>query len=402
MSLGGYKFAGKYCEKGSLTDAQWAHLMHATKIAAFMAANTLAEAGWEYDMSGSSDGNIHCLDSVGNNYVTCFKNTANSSYFAIYTLTCFGTSADAGTGRIAVALTKNSLGTATNHDVGTYASNFYRLSKSHIAYDADLSSSAAGITDLFPVGNMGAQAMSANTAYGKTNTLFADSKNYYGYALKDQHIVMLAGDARTASGLSVSVASTDAFSTLFNSNDSNGALCVNLQPRPGALADWYEADARVTDSNYSAFAGVVLTFDRSGANVNAARLITSAIALYSGNIQEYPYQNLIVSNVENTATNVLSKGAINTDLLSINMQSVSAAMVPALLSPVANGNYLTVSGNTMANGDSNFYKYSLLNDLGNQTTPAVWITAYVGWDSDNPDITTDGAWDEYTEPAPPD
>ena len=30
MSLGGYKFAGRYCEKGSLTDAQWALRMHKT------------------------------------------------------------------------------------------------------------------------------------------------------------------------------------------------------------------------------------------------------------------------------------------------------------------------------------------------------------------------------------
>lgn len=397
MSLGGYKFAGRFCNKGSLTDAQWARCMHATKVAAFMAANTAANAGWDYDMEGSTDGNIHALDTVGNNYVTCFKNTEDSSYFAIYTLTCFGTSADAGTGRIKVYLTKNTLGTATGHDVGTYASNFYRLSKSHIAYDADLSSPAEGITDLFPVGNMGAQAMSADTAYGKTNTLFSSSKNYYGYAIKAQHIVMFAGDARTASGLSISVASTDAFASLFNANDHRKECCINLQPRPSDLADWYEANARNTNNNYTAFAGVILALNRSGVCTNGARLIAAALALYNGNMQEYPYQNIMAAGVENDGTNVPSKGALNVDLLAVNMQSVSGDIVPSLLSPVANGAYLTISANTMANGDANFFKYSLLNDLGDQATPAVWLTAYVGWDSSNPDITTDSAWSEYTE-----
>ena len=42
MSLGGYKFTGKYCNRGSLTDTQWVLLMHKTKVAAFMGANTLS------------------------------------------------------------------------------------------------------------------------------------------------------------------------------------------------------------------------------------------------------------------------------------------------------------------------------------------------------------------------
>ena len=54
MSLGGYKFAGRYCEKGSLTDQQWALLMHKTRLAAFMAANTLSGAGWHFCKNGGT------------------------------------------------------------------------------------------------------------------------------------------------------------------------------------------------------------------------------------------------------------------------------------------------------------------------------------------------------------
>ena len=78
MSLGGYKFEGRYSNRGSLTDTEWCLQIHKTRIAAFMAANARANAGWTFDYS---DGQLPYGTSGNVTSYTFFKKT---SYYAGY------------------------------------------------------------------------------------------------------------------------------------------------------------------------------------------------------------------------------------------------------------------------------------------------------------------------------
>ena len=97
MALGGYKFAGYKCTKGSsMTDAEWALHIHKTRIKAFLEANTLADTGWVFDLNGGSidydstyDGVIYDLGGDGLNLVTYFRHgtyTVDAKYYMIASL----------------------------------------------------------------------------------------------------------------------------------------------------------------------------------------------------------------------------------------------------------------------------------------------------------------------------
>lgn len=379
MSLGGYKFAGRYCQKGSLTDQQWALLMHKTKVAAFMAANALSGAGWDYDMSGSPDGNYHCLDSVGNNYVTCFKNTAKGAYFAIYTLTCFGPTADAGTGRIAwtpwVKYTR----------MGPYASFFARIGSSHIDYFDGPSATISGVTGICSMGNPGtlSSGSSYSGSYGKEDTYFSASENYYGFAVKDSDVIVISGYS-LATTLCCSILSASAFSSLFNASDTESALLVNLQPCNTTSIKEYAV--RLSNASMGCSFSLVSRSDGSVTNCNVFLI---PIALYSGAVQEYPFQSLTIC--DDVADECYGKGVVKVELFSANMQSGSSSLVPDLMKPFANGNFLCAS-------IASSFDYKPLNKRTNGIETVTAYTAlYVGWDPSNPDITQASAWTEYTD-----
>jgi hypothetical protein len=356
--------------------------MHKTKVAAFMAANALSGAGWDYDMTGSPDGNYHCLDSVGNNYVTVFKRTNGENdytWFALYTLTCFGSTADAGTGRIAW--------TPWLHQtrMGAYSSFFARIGTSHINYYDAPDSTISGVTAICSMGNPGSLTSTASYSgpYGQSNTYFASSQNYYGFAVKDDSIVVISGYDLSA-GLRFSTLSGHGFSSLFNSSDTESSILINLQPITGTgVSAWYENTTRSSVSGYGC--GYSLISSQDGSVTNADILLLP-IAYYTGMVQEYPFQSLTVFGPGNAC---FGKGVVNIELLAANMQNDSASIAPLPASSAANGNYLCVS-------NTSSISYLPINKRANASPSFSAYTAlYVGWDPSNPDITQASAWTEY-------
>ena len=385
MSLGGYKFAGRFCQKGSLTDQQWALLMHKTKVAAFMAANTLSGAGWDYDMTGSPDGNYHCLDSVGNNYVTVFKRTNGENdytWFAIYTLTYFtgnGASADA----VKIRLISYYVGT-TNYYAGYHACSFYRIGISAIHYDDNLTSFAYSTTGLVPAGNLGTSASNIGSSYYPTKdyTFISSSTVAFGFSVKEDNIFLFQGSGSSfysSSSISCSLASGRAFSSFVNTDDTNGLLAYNIQ---------YLANNSNSHENAGRYTGDLLSpffFTFSKTNTQFFSLYNAVpMALYGSNVQEYPFQSLQVYSATDYGWTAFGKGTVKIDLLSTNMN-------PTSINPytvVANGNYLSVLTGS--------YPLQKLNASSSYYTSA-YYTLYVGWDPSNPDITQASAWTEYTD-----
>lgn len=396
MSLGGYKFAGRYCQKGSLTDQQWALLMHKTKVAAFMAANTLSGAGWDYDMTGSPDGNYHCLDSVGNNYVTVFKRTNGTddyTWFALYTLCKFTWSGTDG-GAVKLYLPIISVDGASRYP-GYYACNFYRIGTSQISYSDSLSKAPSELINSIlctPAGNPGANNSDISGSYypSSSSCTLGMSQVYYGFALKNDDIVMFQGGSATRTSLCCSVASGHAFSSFVNPDDGKGIFAYNTQYLDYYTPYVYESSDRyiVSDSMNSMLCYAVNGY--SGVP-NSAKPGAIPLAYYNSVVPDYPFQSLSVYDVYNTSTKVYGKGALKSELLSISFQAATN-LVPSIYSSVANGNLLcvnniTTTGFTTYAINGNPSKYGLV------TYPAM----YVGWDPSNPDITQASAWTEYTD-----
>jgi hypothetical protein len=394
MSLGGYKFAGKYCEKGSLTDQQWALLMHKTKVAAFMAANALSGAGWDYDMTGSPDGNYHCLDSVGNNYVTVFKRTNGTddyTWFAIYTLTLF-TWSGTDSGAIKLYIYENYY----QMYYGYYATNFYRIGTSAISYSDTLDvapTSRVNIIGPMPVGNVGANSSGISSSYyPPSNTSLKDvTLASFGYAIKGDSIIMLQGhgSAFLSSYLKCSVASGHGFSSFVDSSDSCGAFAYNTQIENNNSSGYENAERNV---NYvymsSALCAATNHTNVGGAPKYVAKLGAIPLATYSSSPQEYPFQSIMVFGITNDGAKPSGKGALNIDMIAVNFPGANQGIVPSLYSTVANGNYLCVNSVT----GTYYFKIKPLNTSDDIS----WNAAmYVGWDPSNPDITQASAWTEY-------
>ena len=387
MSLGGYMFEGRFCQKGSLTDVQWYHLLHATRVAAFMAANTRANAGWEYDMTGSSDGNIHCLDAVGNNYVTCFKNTAKGTYFALYTL-CKATNTGTDTGSVQVYNDSGTFNGSTSVYLGVGCSCFYTVSKTHIAYDGKPGMNAMGI---IPVGNTGTGSQ-LGSGYTNISYTYAGISNVnvkFGFAIKGDDIIAIQSYATSSSNICISVISCSGFSSFVNANDTQGVFCLNTQKVTSSSSSDVERTSRNYTSN-SLEMQLCISQYYNGNFYPLSQLGFTPLTRYSGNMQEYPFESLYVWGVTNSQTNVSGKGTLKVDLMAMNCPGANNDIVPTVYSTVAGGNYLTIR--TLSG--TNYYTFNHVNGNSNVTNN---VAIYCGWDASNPDITQESAWTEYTE-----
>ena len=380
MSLGGYKFAGHRCNKDSLTDLQWILRMHKTKVTAFLEASDLASAGWEYDMTGSPDGNYHCLDSVGNNYVTCFKNTAKGSYFAIYTLTKYTCNENPTSDAVYAPLFYGRM-TGNYYYFGAKSNSYYcAQSSSSIPY-----SSVPSNPVVMPVTFCyGISSYSRSSYYGYSDTLFSATTNYYGFAIKGDDIIILAGSDITASTLNVSLMSMSGL-LYTNEGDTYKEFSANFQLESSSYTE--------KSRNYSDHWEYGFIRDLLGNTVMPACAVLP-MAIYKGAVQEYPFQDISVflHNEENLYKNTQYKGRVKIELLAVNGQFNDSSSAPVLLKSVANGNFLTI-----CNGTSTRTYTTLLAGGPYNGTISSYKAVYCGWDASNPDITLEASWPVYTD-----
>jgi hypothetical protein len=369
--------------------------MHKTKVAAFMAANALSGAGWDYDMTGSPDGNYHCLDAVGNNYVTCFKRVVDSStmhYFAILTLTKYGGTSWTTTGYVQISNSMFARATegapsSTNYYLGAYyASSFIRYGVTQFSYLSILSQNEAGQSYVLPSANPGMPTSWTITgSCDGSETMFAVSTNYYGYAIKGSSIIMFGGPSM--SGVAVSMLSFDAFSSKFveTTNALADTLFINTQ---GVSSSSQEKNNAY--HNYSSSVVVATRANSAKNRSDSFSFVTGdPLAYYAGNsIQAYPFQAVSVKNYSTDSSGTIARGTVQIDLFAINYPTV----LPTKFSTVANGSLLVLDGSSESTNTPQMV-------LGQWYAPgdhAIYIIGmYCGWDPSNPDITQASAWTEY-------
>jgi hypothetical protein len=400
MYLGGYKFAGVKVQRGDNEAFEsWALNIHKSKIEAFMRANTLSNAGWVLDMNGSSGGLYHDLTldlglDYTFNYVTVFKRVNDSSsttWFAIYTL---GKQTKTGTADPFDSVRRSLVQTRLYDDniwtLGCYATYFIRIGSSRISYSdslLDLSSSNIGSTPLIPVGNPGT-ASSADYSdtlfYGWYKTEIAWNQIYFGFAIKEDDVIVFSGDSLSSNSICVTVASGRAF---VNSSDSYGCFILNTQSASTG-SRWYESDSRSRpDTNMEM--PVAVCQDSLGTTMIPVTVSACPLASWNGTGIDAPYQSLSVYGITSNSSGIFSKGIVKVDLLSINMPTANNSSYYA---PYAGGNYLAIAKQTST---TSFLGKKGLN--GAYYPNNYYATLFVGWDSSNPDITQSSSWILHTE-----
>lgn len=391
MSIGGYKFEGRYCSKSGQTDQEWALLMHKTKVAAFMAANARADAGWAYHMDGSPDGVYHCLDSVGNNYCTCFYNESAGTYLGLYTLTYF-TGSGTDSGSVKVALDYGILVSSSTYYVGYNAGQFVRVGITEIKYDDALDYVHLGVSRIIPVGNTGASTSNIGSGYSdKTNTNFRYSAPCFGFAIKGDNVIAFIGSHGGSSTLACSAISGNAFSSFARTGDIGRAFIWNFQLINTSTSS-NDEDASRSAGTSSLISSCALALDIEGKWFDLPiRIAAVPMAQYYGSVEKYPFQSLMAYKASDSVGHIYGKGVIKIDLVSMQWVTQSG-LLPSLYRTFANGNYLCVRGAT-----SSEISFSSLNVNATSSDNSYYVALYCGWDPSNPDITQSSAWTEYTE-----
>ena len=406
MALGGYKFAGYKCTKGSsMTDTEWSLLIHKTRIKAFLDANTSANAGWVFDLNGGTIdfdstyvGVIYDLGGDGLNLVSYFRNgtAPNAKYYMIASLfnwTCGSPTSPqiqiSNTGPIVYGYYSSS---------GQYKVNnhtlFHTVSYEPFPEDCILNSAnnyPQKALPMIPVYGFGSYTNATPSSNLNDNsTLFKSAKLYFGYALKNLDIIsfttfndkMAVSDSRvwlktTFVGFdSLALSSPDDSANIYGiclTNNSNVyEIASSGWGNYDALYRWQET---LTDSfiRYESY--------------NSPNDLFFGIckkACFNGTTQTYPFETvtLTTGGCRNSAPflnadGITSKGTFDIELLSSN--GSYNYNIFTMWKPVANGNYLPVAIKTLSN-----------SGYTDQQT-----TYYVGWDASNPNILDESSWTEF-------
>lgn len=404
MALGGYKFAGYKCTKPSgATDAQWALLIHKTRLKAFMAANAAASAGWSFDWSNGDEsfetyGNvIYYADRTDPlNLVSFFKHGSgdDTKYYMIASLFNWSATAVAGVVRISssgpVLPGQYRDGNNNFWKVG-YRTLFHTVSYDRfpedcLTYTANNYPSRA--IPLIPLGGWYTPTSSVPQSYPALDTAsyFKAGALYIGCVCKGLNIISFISNLISGSNYyklcrntivgfeSLNLSSPNDTANIYGitlANNSNGYETSEVVWNSGVLSGYNET----LKSNFERYV--------EASNASWLALTDARSAYFNGVVTSYPFEDVTLTTFGiRTAAPYLnsdgisSKGSFNIDLLSCNGTYNYTGF--SQWTPVANGNYLTA-----------LYYANVGNVLSHQTT------YYIGWDSSNPDITQESAWTAY-------
>lgn len=407
MALGGYKFAGYKCTKPEgATDAQWALLIHKTRLKAFMAANTAASAGWSFDWSNGDEafetyGNvIYYADGTDPlNLVSFFKHGSgdDTKYYMIVSLFNYqlGTSYSGPT-RINAngTFTTGNFTSPGQYKVTTNICLFHTASYERFPEDCFQFVSGGGTYPLKAIALVPISQFcyASNAPYmsgsGSSSSYFVKSLLYLGVAIKGTNIltftsVNLTNDSNRYLRCKTTLVGFDGM-TLSSPNDSANIYGITIYGAADsdiATVPWSDfADSRLNET-------LTDSFERYPVSDKQSILLLSQPyrAFYNGSPDAYPFESVILTTngIRSAAPylnndGITSKGSFSVDLLACN-GTYSYSNFDTW-KPTANGNYIVVR-----------FKRS---NPSYGTQPCVY---YVGWDPSNPDITQESAWTAYTE-----
>lgn len=401
MALGGYKFAGyKVTKPEGATNAEWALLIHKTRLKAFMAANTLAGEIWEFDRS---NGDV-AFETYGNviyyadrtdplNLVSFFKHSTEDKYYAIVSaFNYFISSSSAGfSGYVRFSPQ------AGMYAYYTTSSNYHKIYEkqlfhvvSYDRFDEDFLLDSANnyptrSLGLVPITNFKTSqstanivSISAGSEYGYETTL------RFGYALRDKDILTVSINGTDLSSRELFKVSLVGFDSMTLSSPDDEANIYGIV---------LGIDASSTNINNWTSTGSPFSYCQNTLKDNFERYEQSGLwsgmslswsqkAIFAGSPQAFPFESVTLKALNDrvqapflNGDGISSKGTFDISLLSAN--SAAPYTLVSAMQTYANGNYL-LALQRRANGN-------------NQTN------YYVGWDPSNPDVTNDSSWTAYTE-----
>lgn len=411
MALGGYKFAGYKCTKPEgATDAEWALLIHKTRLKAFWDANAASGAGWEFDRmdghvdwdwgDGSGDVIYYADGTDPLNLVSFFKHGSgdDTKYYMIASLFNYqlGTSYSGPT-RINANGTFTPLGYYTSsgqYKITTNICLFHTASYDRFPEDCFKFVSGGGTypsraLSLVPISQFcysgSAPYMAGSTS---TSSYFAKSLLYLGVAIKGTNILTftshdLTNDYTRYLRCKTTLVGFDGM-TLSSPNDSAniyGVIIYGTADADTATLAWSEyTDSRLNETLTDSFERYPVS------NINSYLILSQPYkAFYNGSPDTYPFESVILTtngarsqapHLNNDG--ITSKGSFSVDLLACN--GTYSYSNYDTWKTAANGNYIVAR-----------FKQATPSYL---TQPCVY---YVGWDPSNPDITSESAWTAYTE-----
>jgi hypothetical protein len=425
MSFGGYKFKGYKVVRANLannTYANWCLLVHQARIKAFMESCTLSGAQWHFSktngaLSFESYGNVIYRVANGNgeyhDYLSFFKYGTEELYYMIATLGEYYFNSTQGTPAKYASSEYQFQGGSTTAGLYKYAGYASALSLQEFS---DLGCFGTYPTRALPcTSQKGSGAVNTFTNGVKQNTsgftISTSNTIYVGYATKNKDIITIGHNGWNGA----CVESGDAFSSLCDPSDNYRLAKINLgffnsessyyTPTNAECLDGWTNECLDTEGRRSNR----LTSTSSSYN-NVLALVPSALPYFYSGGQNIPYGSVYLSSLSTNSNmvklsteNLLVKGVINNELLSVNNFEYTAMnFQPALGTTVMGGNLLTVMcvckmstqispslgrihhGYTIA-GTGSPEPYGSNN---------MYPVAYVGWDASNPDINNDDSWPE--------
>ena len=398
MALGGFIFAGYKCTKPeNATDAEWALLIHKTRLKAFMEANTLAGDIWVQDWDEGTidfeagDGMIYDLNSDGLDLVSFFKHKTEDKYYMVASLFKWTPGNFSGVYKVSESSIQPSYFVSSSNYVRVYNKQLFhtvgydRFTPDCLSYTSNSYPSRA--LCLIPIGGWLTNS-STNFSVGinETNSFGSKSKFYTGYALRGKDIITITTfDLSINSPQNYLKTSLVGFDSLNLSSPNDTAniygLCLDV--------DYY-------DTGYQAWSstGQALTYCQETLKNNFTRyaesskwstlfLSSAQRALFEGTPDSIPYEAALLTtgSARNqspylNSDGITTKGSFNPEVLSTNGQYPYSL---SKMTTYANGNYLMVA--------------YFANHI--QTSICTETCYYIGWDPSNPDITSEDAWTAY-------
>lgn len=397
MALGGYKFAGYRCTKPeNATDAEWALLIHKTRLKAFMAANTLAGDIWEFDRNS---GDV-AFETYGNviyyadrtdplNLVSFFKHSTEDKYYAIVSAFNYYLATGTYSGLVRFSW---SAGVSAYYITSSNYHKLYQKQLFHVvSYDRfdenfllySANNYPARSLGLVPITNFqtnsaGSSTVTINTAneYGSQSTL------RFGCALRDKDILTISINGTDLSNhdlFKVSLVGFDSMA-LSSPNDTANIYGIVLGTDTYSIGpnNWGSA---LTNFSYvqNTLKDNFARYEESGL-YSALTLTWSGKALFAGTPQLIPFESVTLKTMGDrlqspfmNSDGIASKGTFNISLLSEN--SAAQYTSTSTMQTYANGNYLLA--------------------LRRKANGTYQTNYYVGWDPSNPDITSEDAWAAY-------
>ena len=447
MSFGGYKFAGYLVDNSQYsTSIERCAAIHAARIRAFLDASAKAGNPWiidpawkdgEFDINLSTGalssnpgaGCIHDLigkDGNSHGYLTYFKrDSSTSGYYAILTTDQYSISYPSSTTPTGLNFIQNECiyfkYTSSGTGYGPKAASCF-----HVMSLEPFGHAPSGSTNpdyMFLVNmtskstrlqSIGANNYDTSYPYNVTSGYvnLSMSSTYFGYAIKGDDVLVFSsykGSSEAANpwngetNTHVSVMSLNAFSELYCPNDTYGLLNYEVKNYCSQSDDSSKASYtkgtynQILNHNGEQICKNTYTTDRY------ISPIAEAIATYTpSGTNSVPFYGLpMYLTTAYGESNVLSgnqfvKGRTKPEFLCANF-STSYLSIMAF-SAVLDGSLLFLYSFNYSG-----VAYFLPSGSWSKGTaiPTGYYNTYIGWDSENPDISTDASWPTYTPDVSP-